>query len=83
MKPFISILSLALLACNLQPVMAQLAYTITSPDKNIVVSCNPTAATYKILYKGQLTMQSSRLGVIREDEDFSKNLSYFEASMMA
>ncbi len=80
MKPFISVLSLALLAANFQPVRAQPAYTITSPDKNIVVSCNPTAATYNILYKGQPVMQSSRLGVVREDEDFSKNLSLVKVS---
>lgn len=80
MKLFISIVSLAVLAGNLQPVMAQPAYTISSPDKKIVVSCNPTAATYNVLYKGQPIMQSSRLGVIREDEDFSKNLSLVRVS---
>jgi hypothetical protein len=80
MKFYISILVLVLLEGNLRPVMAQPAYTITSPDKNIVVSCNPTAATYNVLYKGQAIMQSSRLGIIREDEDFSKNLSFEKVS---
>jgi hypothetical protein len=80
MKPFIPVLSLALLTASFQPVRAQPAYIISSPDKKIVVSCNPTAATYIILYKGQPVMQSSRLGVVREDEDFSKNLSLVKVS---
>lgn len=55
-------------------------YTITSPDKNIVVSCVPAAAVYKIQYKGQTVLADSKLGLIREDEDFSRNLKVVNAS---
>ena len=50
------------------------ANTISSPDKNILVSCDVANASYTIAYKGSMVLQHSRLGVAREDEDFSKNL---------
>lgn len=47
---------------------------ISSPDKNIVVSCQVEQMTYAIAYKGKTVMENSRLGLVREDEDFSKQL---------
>jgi hypothetical protein len=48
--------------------------TVSSPDKNIQVTCNVAEAYYTISYKGAVVLQHSKLGVTREDEDFSNNL---------
>jgi alpha-glucosidase len=50
------------------------ANIISSPDKNIVVNCDVANASYTIAYKGGIVLKDSKLGVVREDEDFSKNL---------
>lgn len=49
-------------------------YSVSSPDKHIVVTCIPQKALYRISYKGQSLLMDSKLGVIREDDDFSKGL---------
>lgn len=49
--------------------------TVSSPDKNIVVTCDIPKAEYQITYKGEVVLRNSRLGVRRDDEDFSQNLS--------
>ena len=59
------------------------SYTISSPDKNILVTCNAEKAVYTISYKGQSITQDSKLGIIREDEDFSKDLKVIKASAPA
>lgn len=59
---------------------AQSSFTISSPDKNIVVSCDAGKAVYTISYKGQPVMKESKLGIVREDEDFSQNLQVIKAS---
>ena len=59
---------------------AQLSYSISSPDKNILVVCDPRKASYNISYEGQSVLKNSKLGVIREDEDFSKDLNVIKAS---
>ena len=48
--------------------------TINSPNKNIVVTCDIAKAAYNISYKGITILQDSKLGITREDEDFSKKL---------
>ena len=48
--------------------------SISSPDKKIVVSCNISNATYSIAYNNETILPESKLGIIREDEDFSKEL---------
>lgn len=53
---------------------------ILSPDKQLAVTVNPERATYQIRYKGAIVLPDSKLGVIREDEDFSKNLSLIKVS---
>ena len=57
--------------------------TISSPNKKIVVTCNISKAVYSISYKGVIVLQHSRLGVIREDEDFSQNLQLIKISAPA
>jgi len=54
--------------------------TITSPDKNIVVTCDVANLVYGISVKGKVILRESKLGVVREDEDFSKNLALINVS---
>lgn len=55
-------------------------YTISSPDKKILATCNVEKAIYDISYQGQPILKESKLGVIRDDEDFSKDLKVIKAS---
>lgn len=59
---------------------AQQAVTIISPDKKLVVSCDIANAVYTIAYKGEAVLQKSKLGIVREDEDFSNNLQLVKIS---
>ena len=77
----LTLLLSALFSCNL--FCSAQSYTISSPDKNILVTCNAEKAVYSISYKGQSITQDSKLGVIREDEDFSKDLKVIKASAPA
>ncbi|MEO6232571.1 MAG: glycoside hydrolase family 97 catalytic domain-containing protein [Ferruginibacter sp.] len=70
----ISLFCTRLLFCNAQ------SYTISSPNKNIIVTCNPQQAVYTISYKGNPVLKDSKLGVIRDDEDFSNNLKVINVS---
>ncbi|HOX81808.1 MAG TPA: glycoside hydrolase family 97 catalytic domain-containing protein [Chryseolinea sp.] len=53
---------------------------VSSPDKNIKVICNAEQALYSISYKGEVVLEKSKLGLIRDDEDFSKDLKFVKAS---
>ena len=58
-------------------------YSVISPDKKISVRFNISddkKAFYNVKYDDVLILQDSQLGIIREDEDFSKNLSLESAS---
>lgn len=72
MRKIIFILYFAFMAivCNAQ----QKTYKIQSPDKQITVVFNLSEATYAIHYKNQPLLNTSRMGLIRKDDDFSKNL---------
>src|SRR5687767_5956447 len=54
--------------------------TITSPDKKIVVTCRVDQMSYFISYDGNEVLRNSKLGLIREDEDFSRNLKLVRTS---
>lgn len=56
------------------------SYTISSPDKKIVVTCDVENMTYRISYKGDSVLSESKLGLIRDDEEFSKNLTITKVS---
>jgi hypothetical protein len=56
-------------------------YRISSPDKNIQVECKPNEALYTIKYKGETVLGASRLGVVREDEDFTRGLIVIKAAL--
>src|SRR5205085_2717113 len=53
------------------------------PDKKIVVNCNPAQAVYSIQYKGETVLADSRIGLIREDADFSQQLKVIQVSSAA
>ncbi|HEX5169702.1 MAG TPA: glycoside hydrolase family 97 catalytic domain-containing protein [Cyclobacteriaceae bacterium] len=55
-------------------------YNITSPNKSIVVTFQPEKTEYRISYKGAVVLTNSKLGVIREDEDFSQGLKVIKVS---
>ncbi len=61
---------------------AQNPLTIASPDSKIKVECSVEngAAFYRVFYLNELVLQKSRLGLVMEDDDFSKGLSYITAS---
>jgi alpha-glucosidase len=57
-------------------------YSVSSPDKKILVTINigQNQSTYKIAYNGTPIIQDSKLGLVREDEDFSGTLRFVKAS---
>jgi alpha-glucosidase len=59
---------------------AQPAYSVYSPDRNIMVSCDINKAVYQVTYKNVLVLTDSKLGLIREDENFSTNLKLITVS---
>ncbi|MEO5944081.1 MAG: glycoside hydrolase family 97 catalytic domain-containing protein [Ferruginibacter sp.] len=69
----------AFILCNAQSSVK----TISSPDKNIVVTCDVAKAQYNISFKGKEVLTDSKLGVIRDDEDFSQNLQLIKISAPA
>jgi hypothetical protein len=71
---FVLFLSVYVHACY-----AQSSYTISSPDRNILVTCDVGKAVYTVSYKGQPILKESKLGLIRDDEDFSHDLKIVRA----
>lgn len=62
---------------------AQKSYTLQSPDKKISARFSISAngkATYSVLAGNATILESSKLGLLREDADFSKSLSLESAS---
>jgi alpha-glucosidase len=58
----------------------QKEYTISSPDKKIRVSGSMDPLMYKVFYQGKQILRDSKLGLKREDEDFSINLKVVKVS---
>jgi len=56
------------------------ATTISSPGGDIVVSCDVVRSSYTVSYKGVTVLADSKLGVIRDDGDFSRNLEVLRVS---
>ena len=73
-------LFLFVFACSFAQGQQRGEYEISSPDKNIKVICQPEKAAYSISYKGNIVLAESKLGVVREDGDFSQNLKVVKAS---
>jgi len=75
---------LAFLLCALSfSCLAQKSYTLQSPDKTLSVNFWITKngdAMYSVSSKKKTVLENSKLGLLREDEDFSKELSLVSAS---
>src|SRR5215213_1292714 len=69
------ILSLVLLASTFN-LTAQTGSSVSSPDKNIQLTAGITdgQAWYRVQYKGNEVLQKSKLGIERQDEQFTDGL---------
>lgn len=77
------LLVIAILYSTIGNLSAQVySYSVMSPDKKIEVifSLNNECAYYRVLFVGREVLQQSKLGIVREDEDFSQSLSLTNAS---
>jgi alpha-glucosidase len=74
------LLLLIICCCTEISYTQQSANTISSPNKNIVVTCDIAKAVYTISYKNVNVLKDSKLGVIREDENFSQNLQLIKVT---
>ncbi len=63
-----------------QTLFAQNEINIQSPDKKIVVSCNITNMLYSISFNKEIVLKDSKLGIVREDENFATGLKLIKAS---
>lgn len=54
--------------------------TVISPDSKIVVTFSVDQASYAIAFQGVSILKNSRLGLLREDEDFTRNLKLIKIS---
>lgn len=55
-------------------------HSILSPDKSIQVVVDVNHFVYRIIYKGETVLIDSKLGLVREDADFSKDLQFVRIS---
>lgn len=78
-RKYFLLLAFFMAGISLCHVQAQ-SFSINSPDQKIVVTCNPAQSLYSIQYKGETVLTDSKLGIVREDEDFSKNLLVVKVS---
>jgi alpha-glucosidase len=65
---------------------AEAPYEIKSPDKKITVRfviAPEGAAAYSVFFREKMILASSRLGIVREDDDFSTALTIASASGVA
>lgn len=79
-KPFTLLI---LVHIFLQNTFAQkLPLTISSPDNKIVVNVitNEQQPYYTVTYLGKTVLEPSKLGIIRDDGDFTKGLSLYASS---
>lgn len=58
-------------------------YKLFSPNKNLELVCSPKKLNYTVSYKGKLVLADSKLGLVREDEDFSNGLVLTKVSKPA
>ncbi|QKZ14162.1 glycoside hydrolase family 97 protein [Spirosoma sp. KUDC1026] len=77
---WLALAALGLLLGGAARTYAQSTYTISSPDKQIVATCDPARLTYAVSYKGESVLAPSALGLVREDADFSEGLKLLRVS---
>jgi len=71
---------LILLLAFTKEVSAQTIVSVSSPDKKITVHCDIPHLTYSVNYQQEQVLKDSKLGIIREDADFSTNLKLISIS---
>jgi alpha-glucosidase len=54
--------------------------SLSSPNTNITVTCIAEQAVYNVSYRGVPILKNSKLGLVRDDEDFSTNLQVLRIS---
>lgn len=54
--------------------------TIISPDQNLVVTVDTKKLVYSVAYRNAPVLSESKLGLVRDDEDFSTNLTVKKVS---
>ncbi|TKB95725.1 glycoside hydrolase family 97 protein [Pedobacter cryophilus] len=54
--------------------------TILSPDKNIAVTIDASQLFYSVKFKDKTVLKNSKLGIVREDEDFTKDLKVLKVA---
>lgn len=54
--------------------------SIFSPDKKLELVCSSKTLSYAVSYNGEKVLADSKLGLIREDDDFSKGLTLIKTS---
>ncbi|MBC7588231.1 MAG: glycoside hydrolase family 97 N-terminal domain-containing protein [Chitinophagaceae bacterium] len=59
---------------------AQNIITISSPDKKIELFCNVATMLYNISFNKVVVLKNSKLGIIREDENFTTGLKLIKSS---
>ncbi|MBC7722254.1 MAG: glycoside hydrolase family 97 N-terminal domain-containing protein, partial [Pedobacter sp.] len=62
---------------------AQQVFIISSPDKKVSVKClisKEGTASYNVTYLNQSVLENSKLGLIREDQDFANGMQFVSAS---
>ncbi len=79
-KISIVLISLGIGATGCNQKIDQTQFSIDSPDKNISAIYDAEKMEYSILYKKDTVLINSKLGIVREDEDFSKNLKLDKVS---
>lgn len=75
----LAVFTLVLQTCSVQ----KTDYVISSPDKKIAVNfkvSDENKAVYNVKYADSTVLMDSRLGVVRDDGDFSDNLQLISAS---
>jgi alpha-glucosidase len=59
---------------------AQSRILVLSPDKKIQVSCNVAKMVYNVIFNGEAVLKDSKLGIVREDEDFTTGIKLIKVS---
>ncbi|MBN1517502.1 glycoside hydrolase family 97 catalytic domain-containing protein [Candidatus Sumerlaeota bacterium] len=76
-KPLITCTTVILCSCSASGILKQNASGIASPDGRLTVDFLLTAdgaPRYAVMFDGRPVLQESRLGLVRDDADFSKGL---------
>jgi alpha-glucosidase len=56
--------------------------TVSSPDENIAVTIDVNQLFYSVKFKDKTVLKNSKLGILREDEDFTKDLKVLKAAQI-